>query len=151
KPLVGQRVTDLLAVIRGLRARPDLANRRLVIAARGTATVPALCAAVLDHSVDLLYLAGGLTSFRSIAETENYAYPFGNFIPHWLEHADLPDLARSIARTRLVLAGAVDAAGRRRTLDEVRQEYGNAPGVRVLADPQWSTESIVAALDPEQA
>src|SRR5262249_19234502 len=34
KPLLGQRVTDLLAVIRGLRARPDLNNRRLLIAAR---------------------------------------------------------------------------------------------------------------------
>src|SRR5262249_22040492 len=43
KPLLGQRVTDLLAVIRGLRARPDLKARRLIIAARGTATVPAQC------------------------------------------------------------------------------------------------------------
>ena len=96
-----------------------------MIAARGTATVPAQCAAALDQSVDALYLAGGLSSFRSIAETENYTYPFGNFIPHFLEHTDLPDLARSMAPTRLVLAGAVDAAGRKRAPEEVRQEYGN--------------------------
>jgi dienelactone hydrolase len=150
KPLLGQRVTDLLAVIRGLRARPDLTGRRLVIAARGTATVPAQCAAALDRSVDVLYLAGGLSSFRSIAETENYAYPFGNFVPHWLEHTDLPDLARSMAPTRLVLAGAVDAAGRKRASEEVRQEYVNEPNVQVLPDPQWSPESILASLDLKQ-
>src|SRR5262249_62249980 len=90
KPLLGQRVTDLLAVIRGLRARPDLTGRRLVIAARGTATVPAQCAAALDQSVDVLYLAGGLSSFRSIAETESYAYPFGNFVPPSLQHPPPP-------------------------------------------------------------
>jgi dienelactone hydrolase len=151
KPLLGQRVTDLLAVIRGLRARPDLTGRRLMIAARGTATVPAQCAAALDRSVDVLYLAGGLSSFRSIAETENYAYPFSNFVPHWLEHTDLPDLAHSMAPTRLVLAGAVDAAGRKRAPEEVRQEYGDAPNVQVLPDPQWSPESILASLDLKQA
>jgi dienelactone hydrolase len=146
KPLLGQRVTDLLAVIRGLRARPDLSGRRLVIAARGTATVPAQCAAALDQSVDVVYLAGGLSSFRTIAETENYSYAFGNFVPHLLEHTDLPDLARSMAPTRLVLAGAVDAAGRRRAPGEVRQEYGTAPNIQILPDPQWSPESILASL-----
>jgi dienelactone hydrolase len=146
KPLLGQRVTDLLAVIHSLRARLDLTGRRLVIAARGTATVPAQCAAALDQSVDLLYLAGSLSSFQSVAETENYAYPFGNFVPHWLEHIDLPELARSMGRTRLVLAGAVDAAGRKRASEAVRQEYGNAPNARVLPDPQWSPESILANL-----
>jgi hypothetical protein len=130
-----------------LRARPDLTGRRLVIAARGTATVPAQCAAALEPSVDVLYLAGGLSSFRSIAEAEDYAYPFGNFVPHWLEHTDLPDVARSMAPRRLVLAGTVDAAGRKRAPEVVRQEYGNAPNVQVLPDPQWSPESILASLD----
>jgi cephalosporin-C deacetylase-like acetyl esterase len=146
KPMLGQRVTDLLAVIQGLRARPELKGRRLVIAARGTATVVAQCAAALDRSVDVVYLAAGLSSFRSIAETENYTYPFGNFIPHWLEHTDLPELAASMAPTRLVLAGVVDAAGRTQTPEAVHQEYGNAPNVRALAGAQWNPESILASL-----
>jgi hypothetical protein len=146
KPLLGQRVTDLLAVIRGLRARPDLTGRRLVIAARGTASVPAQVAAALDQAVDVVYLAGGLSSFRRIVETENYSYPFGNFVPHLLEHMDLPDLASSMAPTRLVLAGAVDAAGQRLAPREVSQEYGNAANVKVLPDPEWSPESILGSL-----
>jgi dienelactone hydrolase len=147
KPLLGQRVTDLLAVIRGLRARRDLRARRLIIAARGMATVPAQCAAALDQSVDALYLAGGLSSFQSIAETEQYAYPFGNFVPDWLEHTDLPELARSMGRACLVLAGTVDAAGRKRDPEGVRQEYAGAPNIRVLPDPEWSAESILGSLE----
>jgi hypothetical protein len=53
--------------------------------------------------------------------------------------------------TRLVLAGAVDAAGRKRAPEEVRQEYGDAPNVQVVPDPQWSPESILASLDVKQA
>ena len=34
--------------------------------------------------------------------------------------------------------------------EEVRQEYGNAPNIRVLPDPQWRPESILASLDFKQ-
>jgi hypothetical protein len=66
-----------------------------------------------------------------------------------LEHTDLPDLARSMVPTRLVIAGAVDAAGRSRSPEEVRQEYGHATNVKVLPDPQWSPESILAGAATE--
>jgi hypothetical protein len=56
-----------------------------------------------------------------------------------------------MAPTRLVLAGAVDGAGRKRPTEEVREEYGNAPNVQVLPDPQWSPESILASLDLDGA
>ena len=38
-----------------------------------------------------------------------------------------------------------------RAPEEVRQEYGNAPNVQVLPDPQWSPESILASLDLKRA
>jgi hypothetical protein len=60
--------------------------------------------------------------------------------------ADLPELARSMAPTRLVLAGAVDAGRRTRPPEEVRNEYGNAPNVRVLPDCPRSPEAILARL-----
>ena len=56
-----------------------------------------------------------------------------------------------MAPRRLVLAGVVDAAGRKRAPEAVRQEYGDAPNVQVLPDPQWSPESILASLDLKQA
>ena len=58
-PLLGQRVTDILAVVAALRVHPGLADAPLKIAARGRLTPPALFAAAMDAGISDLYLAGG--------------------------------------------------------------------------------------------
>ncbi len=141
--LVGQRVADLLAVVQGLRSRADLRSRRLVVAARGTATIAAQFAAALEPAIDTLYLAGGLASYQRIVDSESYTYPLGNFVPNVLRHTDLPELAGAIAPRRVVLAGAVDAAGRQMPAAEVRVEYGKAANVEVRADAVWSVDGIL--------
>jgi dienelactone hydrolase len=143
KPLAGQRVTDLLAVVQGLCSRPDLNGRRLVLAARGTPAVPALFAAALEPAIDGLYLAGGLVSFQSIVETEDYNHPFGNFVPNLLLHTDLPELAASMAPRRVVLAGAVDGAGRKMAPEEVRKQYAGSANIEVFPDALWDPASIL--------
>jgi len=145
KPLAGQRVTDLLAVVQGLRARQDLSGRRLIVAARGAPAVPALFTAALEPAVDGLYLAGGLVSFHNLVETEDYDHPFGNFVPDILLHTDLPELAGTIAPRPVVLAGAVDGAGRKLAPEEVRKEYASAKNIVFLPDALWDTESILRA------
>jgi dienelactone hydrolase len=142
-PLAGQRVTDLLAVVQGLRARQDLNGRRLILAARGAPSVPALFAAALEPAIDGLYLAGGLVSFQSIVETEDYIHPFGNFVPNLLLHTDLPEVAASLAPRRVVLAGAVDGAGRKLTAGEVRQHCGSAANIEIFPDSLWDPVSIL--------
>jgi dienelactone hydrolase len=144
RPLAGQRVADLLAVVQGLRARPYLQRKPLVLAARGFPSVPALFAAALEPAIDRLYLAGGLVSFQSIVDTEDYNHPFGNFVPNLLLHTDLPDLAASLAPRRIVLAGAVDGAGREMAPEDVRKRYTGAH-VKVLADPLWDPANIMEA------
>lgn len=143
KPLLGQRVTDLLAVVRGLRSRADLRSRRVLVAARGVSTVIAQFAAVMEPSIDSLYLAGGLASYQRIADSETYSHPLGNFVPNLLLHTDLPDLAKAIAPRKIVLAGAVDAAGSRLLAADVAAEYRNAPNVQVRLEPQWTVEAIL--------
>ncbi len=145
KPLAGQRVADILAVVEGLRLRPEFARRRVVLAARGVLTVPALFAAALESTIDALYLCDGLISFRSIVETEVYKYPFGNFVPNLLAHTDLPELAVSLAPRRVTLAGAIDGASNRMTSEQVLAAVGPAPNVRVLAEPAWNPASILSA------
>jgi len=120
KPLAGQRVTDILAVVRGLRVRPEFARRPVILAARGVLTVPAQFAAALEPAIGSLYLAEGLISFRSIVEMEVYRYPFGNFVPNLLAHTDLPELTISLAPRRVTLAGAIDGAGNRLVAEAVR-------------------------------
>ena len=143
KPLAGQRVADLLAIVNGLRARPDLKGKPLVLAARGFPSVPALFAAALEPAIDRLYLAGGLVSFQSIVDTEDYNHPFSNFVPNLLLHTDLPELAASMTPRRVTLAGAVDGAGRTMAAEEVRKQYSGAAHIDVLANAQWDAASIL--------
>jgi dienelactone hydrolase len=143
RPLAGQRVADLLAIVQGLRARPDLQRKPLTLAARGFPSVPALFAAVLEPAIDRLYLAGGLVSFHSIVETEDYNQPFSNFVPNLLLHTDLPELATSLAPRPIVVAGAVDGAGRTLPAEDVRKQYAGAH-VNVLADALWDPANIMS-------
>jgi hypothetical protein len=142
-PLLGQRVTDLLAVVRGLRTRPDLQSRRVIVAARGTTTPVAQFAAALEPAITSLYLAGGLSSYQRIVDSESYTYPFGNFIPSLLEHTDLPELCAAMAPRRIILAGSVNATGGRLPVADVRAEYRSASNVEVHPDPIWTRESIL--------
>jgi pimeloyl-ACP methyl ester carboxylesterase len=57
RPMVGQRVTDILALAACLRRYPGTAGRRIHIAALRRLTVPALCAAALDREINSLYLS----------------------------------------------------------------------------------------------
>ena len=75
-------------------------------------TVPALCAAALEPRIAKVYLARHLVSWRSIVETDGYTYPLASMAPDVLRVTDLPEIARSIAPRPVIVAGAVDAAGR---------------------------------------
>src|SRR6184192_2446177 len=71
------------------RRRANSGRRRVIVAARGVLTVPAQFAAALEPAIDALYLCDGLISFGSIAGTEVYKYPLGNFVMNLLAHTDL--------------------------------------------------------------
>jgi len=145
KPLAGQRVTDILAIVDGLRSRPEFARRRVILAARGVLTVPAQFAAAIEPVLDVLYLCDGLISFRSIVETEVYKYPFGNFVMNLLGHTDLPELTASLAPRRVTLAGAIDGAGNRLAIDAVQAAFGTASNIRVLPESAWNPADILSA------
>src|SRR5260370_17966518 len=112
-PLLGQRVTDIVAVIQAVANYPGLKGRKLRLAAQGKMAAPATFAAALAPKVDSLYLSGGLVSYRSIVDTEEYFYSFANFAPNLLLHTDLPEVIAGLAPRTVTLAGSVDAAGKR--------------------------------------
>jgi hypothetical protein len=105
-------------------------------------TVPALFAAALERSIGSLYLAGGLISFRNLADTEDYSHPMSNFIPNLLRHTDLPETAAAIAPRKLVLAGMVNGAGRPMDAAAVRAVY---PGSHVEVNEQarWTADALM--------
>ncbi len=136
RPLLGQRVTDVLALIRALRAHPAAAGRRIVLVASERMTVPALFAAALEPAVAQVYLSGGLASYRSLVDLENYNHPLANFLPGVLAITDLPRLAVLMAPRRVILAGTVDGAGKAMAVDQVRSIYASA-NVVVEASARW--------------
>lgn len=141
RPLVGQRVADILALADALRRHAPLAGKPLMLAAGGRLTVPALFAAALDPKIVRLYLSGGLVSYRSIVETEEYNVPFANFIPDVLLHTDLPEIAGALAPRPVCLAGAVNAAGERMEMAKVRALYP-AAHVDVRDRALWDLDSL---------
>jgi cephalosporin-C deacetylase-like acetyl esterase len=110
RSLLGQRTTDIIALARSLAGAYPRAE--IALAARDKMTVPALCAAALESRIAKVYLARHLVSWRSVAELENYSCPLASLVPDALRATDLPEIARSIAPRPLIVAGAVDAAGR---------------------------------------
>jgi dienelactone hydrolase len=144
KPLLGQRVTDILAAAAALRAHPGLSGRKLRLAAWGRLSLSALFAAALDPRIDDVYLSGTLLSYRDVIETEEFRTPLADFVPGLLLHTDVPDVARSIAPRKVVLAGSVNAKGVPAPAAEVERLYAGAGNVVVKPRAAWTVEALAS-------
>jgi dienelactone hydrolase len=147
KPLLGQRVTDILALVAALRKHPGTAGMPIRIAAGGKLTVPALFAGALDPGIQGLYLSGGLVSFRDLVDSETYDHSFANFVPGLLQHTDLPEVIASLAPRHIALAGTVNAKGDAIELESARHIYADANragNLSIQSDPGWSVERLLS-------
>ena len=145
RPLAGQRVTDILTLVRALRQITGAPH--IALAASHELTVPALLAASLDLSIGGLYLTGGLSSFASILEAENYRHPFANFVPGILKHTDLPEIAAALAPRRIVLAGPVGGDGVALTDEAAKQVYRSSiqsGHLTVSENSAWDAPALAA-------
>lgn len=88
KPLVGQRAADLIAFARSFD--------RVVLAASGPMTVPALFAAALEPKIESVYLQDALDSYRSLVLEDEPRHPTANFLFGVLERFDLPDVMKMV-------------------------------------------------------
>jgi dienelactone hydrolase len=138
RTLLGQRVTDILAVSQALAKY----GRRIAVGAQGKMTVPASIAAYLDKTIDSVYLSGGLISFRNLLDTEAYKHPFANFVPRILEYPDLPEMIKSLAPRKVILAGAIDAAGKQVAAKTAADEHDNAKHITIKPQPSWDIASF---------
>jgi cephalosporin-C deacetylase-like acetyl esterase len=112
KPVIGQRVWDVLRTLDSLAARSDVDSSRIRIHGRGSAGVAAALATVLDPRVRSLLLTHAIPSWQSIVDAEDYSVSLDWFVPGILQHFDLPDLLASIAPRPVWIYGAVDADGK---------------------------------------
>jgi hypothetical protein len=87
-PYVGQKTHDVLRVLDWLTVA---GHKRVHLAAKGWAAIPATFAALLSDTVHRVTLKNALTSYTDIAESEDYRWPLSSLLPGVLEQFDLPD------------------------------------------------------------
>ncbi|HUT22912.1 MAG TPA: acetylxylan esterase, partial [Sumerlaeia bacterium] len=114
RPLLGQRVEDVLDALEALVAREDVDKGRIQIVGIGQAGPVALHAAAIDERF------GEATIDRSIASwIDLVAAPLGHdhlthVVPFALTRYDLPDLVRAIAPRKVRVIRPVDGYGKPR-------------------------------------
>ncbi len=123
RPLLGQRVGDLLAVIAALA---DESPGGVALVGRGAAGPVALHAAALEPRVVALTIDGAITSWSDVVRTPLTRDQLTNVVPGALASYDLPDLAASLAPRPLTIRGAVDPAGRSASRGRVDDAYAVA-------------------------
>ncbi len=123
KPVLGQRVWDVLRTLDYLAARPDVDNSQMRILGRGSAGIAAGLATVLDSRVRSLLLTHSVPSWQSIVDAEDYSVSLDWFVQGILQHFDLPDLLASIAPRPVWIYDAVDADGQAISESTLRDAY----------------------------
>jgi cephalosporin-C deacetylase-like acetyl esterase len=141
RPLLGQRVADLLAVIDALAAEY---RDGITLVGVGTAAPIALHAAFLDRRISGLVLENMTTSWDDVARTPVSRDQLASVVPGVLAYYDLPDLLARIAPRRLEIRATVDPAGRPVALKRIETTYSRA----VKADAEGSSKRIVLRPGP---
>jgi cephalosporin-C deacetylase-like acetyl esterase/pimeloyl-ACP methyl ester carboxylesterase len=108
RPLLGQRATDLLAVVAKMAGESD--NIRLI--GVGGAAPAALHAAVLEPRIKRLTLEGALVSWSAVVRKPVSHNQLANVVPSALAVYDLPDLAASVAPRPLTIFEPADPTGK---------------------------------------
>ncbi len=147
--LVGSRLRDLRSVIRALKNEKGIDTDRLAlwgdsfaaVNERGfNAAVPldadklppqseplggllALFGALYEDKVQVVYVHGGLVSYRSVLESQFCYVPHDALIPGALTSGDLCDVASAIAPRSLRMEGLVDGLNRQVTGETLARSY----------------------------
>jgi dienelactone hydrolase/pimeloyl-ACP methyl ester carboxylesterase len=107
RPLLGQRVLDLLAVAGAVDEGDGVR-----VVALGSAGPAALHAAALYPGIKGLTLERSLISWTTVVRTPISHNQLTNVVPGALKMYDLPDLAAACAPRPLTIRGALDPAGK---------------------------------------
>jgi cephalosporin-C deacetylase-like acetyl esterase len=157
KPILGQRVRDLLAGIQYLRTRPDLDGARIGIYGAGSAGIVALIAAAIDRMVSVL-LERTLTDFASMVESTDYHLPLSYVTFGLLRDFDLPQVAAALSPCPLWLVNPVGANGEALNLEVIHTKTApilaayirNPRDFQIVVSPDGGPNTVAAWLDTLQ-
>jgi pimeloyl-ACP methyl ester carboxylesterase len=132
RPLLGQWVFDVLAVLDWLGLQPGLDKRRFAVVGLGQAGLVALCAAGLFE--DRVTAAAAVESPISYVTEEAYGpgTRMGLLAPGLLRVGDVPHLAALVVPRRLVVSGGLSPQMQKRTGKQVQEAYAFTAAVYKL-------------------
>ncbi len=110
RPLLGQRVFDVLAVVDRLAQMKEFAGVHLFAA--GALGPVALHAAALDEHIKEVTLDRSVVSWSAVVRTPVSYNQLANAVPGVLAFYDLPDLAALVAPRTLTVRSPVDPVGK---------------------------------------
>jgi cephalosporin-C deacetylase-like acetyl esterase len=119
RPLLGQRVYDVLQALRAIEPTEGLKEFHVI--GMGAGGPIALHVAALDDRVKVVEIERSLISWSAVARTPASRGQLASVVPGVLESYDLPDLAASLAPRALTIRAALDPSGKpvaSATLDE---------------------------------
>jgi cephalosporin-C deacetylase-like acetyl esterase len=146
RPLLGQRVHDVLALVNRLAISSITSEIRIV--GVGSAGPIALHAAALDPRIKAVTLERSLLSWSSVVQTPITYNQLTNVVPGALKVYDLPDLAATLAPRPLTIRAAVDAAGRPVALAELTRAYAGCRGAYARADARKNLTFLAGMVAP---
>jgi dienelactone hydrolase len=126
RPLLGQRVVDLLAVVRQVETQQSGAKRQLHVIGVGSAAPVVLHAAALEPALQSVALEGCVISWTNVAQTPLTVNQLTNVVPGALKTYDLPDLAAALAPRPLTLSKVANARGELASQSDVDAAYASA-------------------------
>jgi hypothetical protein len=124
RPLLGQWLVDVRAILDWLALQPGLRKDRLAVAGIGQAAVVALCAGGLLE--DRVHSVAALDPLVSYATSEPYAAGtrMGLLVPGLLRLADVPHLAALAAPRSVQIVGGVSPEGKTLPEKELLAAFG---------------------------
>jgi pimeloyl-ACP methyl ester carboxylesterase len=140
RPLLGQRVYDLLAVVRQLEAQNAEHKLPLHVIGVGSAAPVVLHAAALEPALQNVTLEGCVISWTDVAQTPLTVNQLTNVVPGALKIYDLPDLAAALAPRPLTLAKSTNASGEPASQADLDRAYAS---VRVAYEKQMAGDRLV--------
>lgn len=109
RPLLGQRVLDVLAVVESMSAQSSGGFQLIGI---GSAGPIALHAAALEPRIKQLTLDRSIASWSAVVHSPISHNQLTNVVPFVLTRYDLPDLVASLAPRSITIRNAVDPMGK---------------------------------------
>ncbi len=108
RPLLGQRVEDIVAAVNFLSARPEVDSDRISLTGTGECGPAALHAAALDARIGKVTIVSAIQSWTDVVNTSLTKNQLVNVVPAALVAYDLPDLVAAIAPRQVHIVDPVE-------------------------------------------